>query len=1058
MRSVLVLLAAVAATVVAGGPAAAENLRNVPSADLAARLRLDPSQNNDRNLKVYIVELAGEPAASYDGGIAGLAKSAPAKGQRYDARSGSAQMYAAHLEAQQNKLLASIGAGSRKLYNYRHALNGFAAKLSPAEAKALQKNKAVRRVWEDQRMRVETNNSPRFLGLLNEEEGLRAKHGLQGQGVIIGIMDSGAIQEHPSFDDTGMPAPPAHWAGECVPGEAWEADDCNNKLIGARYFNAGFDAALDIDPNDFLSARDSDGHGSHTATIAAGREVIASLAGTPLTRISGMAPLAHVAIYKPCWEDLGGDQGASCFFSDSAAATDAAIADGVDILSFSVGTSPSFTDPQDIAFLRAIDAGVFVARSAGNEGPGPGSTAAGEPWVTSVAASTVRGTGFALAGVINSPGSVSGSYPVLEGAITKPLGFSGPVTADFAAAEPIQACEPIAPVTGKIVLIQRGSPVPGGVCTFVQKVEAAVNAGAVAVWMYTNVIDGVENPKVVMGVDPTELTQMIPGVMSDNAIGVQILNVLNSGGTVNGTLSAGSFVTEHLNGNIMADFSSRGPFPTETNWLKPDITAPGVNILAGHTPEPNDGSPGDFFQYLSGTSMSTPHISGLAALVLQEHPDWSPAAVKSAFMTTARQNIVKEDLETRADPFDFGAGHVDPNKAIDPGLVYDAGTLDYLAASCGTVSPLLSPDDCGVVESLGFSLDPANLNLPSIAVGELLGEKTIVRRVTNVNSRSNRYRASVKSPPGFRVTVTPSTLTLEPGETQSFEVTIRNVSAPPGEWRFGRLSWKSGNGNFSVRSPIAVNARLLDAPEEIDGEGADGSAAFDVGFGYTGAYTAGAHGLVEPFLTPFVVSDDPLDSFDFAPGAPDEFIAYLLDLPTGTTYAQWSLFDAYNNDPAHDLDMYLFYCPVDPATGSFLCTQIDQSFNITSNEEVSVQFPVTNGAPADPNDIDDPYLVFIHGFNTVNQADAGGFMFDWTVLGPEGNMTASGPMSAVIGEKGTVNVQWQGLPTGVAEKQVGAVSHNSETGTQGLTIVNIQNDGESGYADICTAAPAFCPL
>ena len=254
MRSVLVILAAIVVTVVSGGPAAAENLRKAPPADLVSKLLLDRSQSNEGTTKVYVVQLAGNPAASYTGGIAGLAKTAPAAGQKYNARSSSVQMYSAHLAAQQDKLLASVGAGNRKLYSYTHALNGFAARLTPAEAKRLQKNKAVRRVWEDQRMRVDTNNSPKFLGLTDPQVGLRAKHKLQGQGVIIGMLDSGAIQEHPSFDDTDMPPPPAQWAGICQAGEAWDADDCNNKLIGARYFNAGFDAALDIDPNEFLSA------------------------------------------------------------------------------------------------------------------------------------------------------------------------------------------------------------------------------------------------------------------------------------------------------------------------------------------------------------------------------------------------------------------------------------------------------------------------------------------------------------------------------------------------------------------------------------------------------------------------------------------------------------------------------------------------------------------------------------------------------------------------------------------------------------------------------------
>ncbi len=245
------------------------------------------------------------------------------------------------------------------------------------------------------------------------------------------------------------------------------------------------------------------------------------------------------------------------------------------------------------------------------------------------------------------------------------------------------------------------------------------------------------------------------------------------------------------------------------DWIKPDVTAPGVQILAGDTPEPNSGIGGGFFQYLQGTSMSTPHVAGIAALIKQKHPDWSPAAIKSSLMTTTRRNIVKEDGATLADPFDFGAGHIVPNLTINPGLVYDAGLFDYLAGSCGTVTPLVSEDNCGALESLGFSLDASDLNLPSIGIAELLGTQTVRRTVTNVYKRRGTYTATVAKPPGYRVTVNPSTLTLLPGESATFEVTITNASAPAGEWRFGRLDWKDGEGvnaGHAVRIPIAVKA------------------------------------------------------------------------------------------------------------------------------------------------------------------------------------------------------------------------------------------------------------
>ena len=246
-----------------------------------------------------------------------------------------------------------------------------------------------------------------------------------------------------------------------------------------------------------------------------------------------------------------------------------------------------------------------------------------------------------------------------------------------------------------------------------------------------------------------DLTFPIPGVMIDRAPGLAIRDALAGGATVNVTMQKGIFLTEQRVGNVMAGFSSRGPFPIVPDWIKPDVTAPGVQILAGMTPEPSSGVTGELFQYLQGTSMSTPHVSGIAALLIQKYPHWTPAQIKSALMTTARQNVVKEDGATAADPFDFGAGHIRPNNAIDPGLVYDAGLIDYMAASCGTVSPLASAEFCAGLESSGTSIDPANLNLPSIGMAEIFGSKTVHRTVTNVGP-AGTYRAHVTRASGLQ--------------------------------------------------------------------------------------------------------------------------------------------------------------------------------------------------------------------------------------------------------------------------------------------------------------------
>ncbi|HET8692400.1 MAG TPA: S8 family serine peptidase [Steroidobacteraceae bacterium] len=1030
MRSFLVLLAAVAATMVAGGPAAAADrpqFKKPPSAEVAAKLRFKASEIAARNeVKTYIVQMAADPAIRYQGGVPGFRKSAAGKGEQYNARTPEAQSYAARLGQEQDRLLARVGAASGKIYSYRHVFNGFAARMTGWQADKLRSDKAVLRVWEDQHFALDTDNSPRFMGILDKKKGLRAKHGLRGEDVIIGVLDSGIVQEHPSLDPTGYGPPPAGWAGACEAGEGFAATDCNNKLIGARYYIDGFGAG-NVVPEEFLSPRDSDGHGTHTATTAAGNEnVTAVLAGKPVSVISGIAPRARIAVYKVCWQAPGAPS-ASCPFSDSAAATEQAILDGVDILTFSVGTAFSYVDPQDFAFLLATDAGIFVSRSAGNEGPGPETTAAGEPWVTTVAASTLSGPLFTLAAKVNSPASVAGNYGALESAISKSLQETGPITSDLALGEPVEACVALTnpgAVAGKIALLARGN------CDFSVKLANAAAAGAIGVLMYTNA-----NPKTVMGGTANAGSLSIPAVMIDNAPGLAIQAAITGGATVNVTLNAANFLKEKMKGNVMADFSSRGPYPNVSDWVKPDITAPGVNILAGATPEPNDGSFGGYFQYLSGTSMSTPHIAGLAALILEAHPDWSPAAVKSAIMTTARQNVVKEDGATPADPFDYGSGHANANKTIDPGIVYDAGTLDYLAASCGTDTPLVSSGDCGVLESFGYSLDPSDLNLPNIGIGALPGVQTVTRYVTNVGSKPSVYKVNFKNPGGYKLDIKPKKLNLKPGETKSYTVTITNRTAPPGEWRFGWLTWKDQRGHVA-RSQVVVRGSAVVAPKQIDATGDTGSTDFDVSFGYNGSYSADPHGFVAPFLAAFQVQDDPGNSFGFLDG-PDEVLVDLFEPAAGATSLEFALFDAYNDAPDHDMDLYVFYCP------DFFCEQVGFSATATSNERVKILAPKNDPA------IDDPYVAIVHGSDTSGGAPATGIYFNWEVGPDTGTMLVTPSTNeAEIGVTGSVHVDWGGLFSGPAAKFVGDVSHSDATGIQDVTTIHVENDAGFGFCDL----------
>ena len=341
-------------------------------------------------------------------------------------------------------------------------------------------------------------------------------------------------------------------------------------------------------------------------------------------------------------------------------------------------------------------------------------------------------------------------------------------------------------------------------------------------------------------------THWVPSVHINFTDGSAIKNYIASAGeSAVAQINAGSKVT--VPAPWMAAFSSRGPNRLSGDIVKPDITAPGVQILAGWSPFPDPGEvPGDLFAAIAGTSMSSPHIAGVFALIKQAHPDWSAAMAKSAIMTTAYQQVMKEDGITPADPFDMGGGHVNPGSPVhkgssfQPGLVYDAGLFEYAAFTCGAGLGVFTAGTCAFLDSLGVPSDPSDLNLPSIGIEGLAGSQTVQRTVTSVAQENGwrDYTVSVDAPPGFNVTVNPSTIRLKSGQSATYSITIANVSAPAGEWRHGSLTWIDQTGNYKVRSPISVSAALFAAPSTVSGNGESGSVSFDVSFGYTGSYVA----------------------------------------------------------------------------------------------------------------------------------------------------------------------------------------------------------------------------
>lgn len=964
----------------------------------------------------YIVVMDSAP-------VLGNEALAPDPGDRPDPDSAPVEAYVGELEEQKDRALESAGVDeSAVVAEFTYAANGFTAALTKAEAETLRAQKGVAAVIPDHLRQLTTDNSPSFLGLT--DRGGAYASGYTGKGVIVGVIDSGIWPEHPSFADSGLGAPPADWMGGspvCEFGDtAFNPEDlpfdCNHKLIGARNMKAIYQAFED--PETYSTARDYDGHGTHTASTAAGnRNVRAQIFGNRFGKISGIAPDAWVAAYAACG-NLG------CYGGDLADAIDQAVEDGVDVINYSIGSdTPGLDGIDDISFLFAADAGVFVATSAGNAGPGAstiGSPSA-SPWVVTVGASEQDRTFESVIKVDLGKKSRWSHFSkkqsgVFEGAsVTKGLSRYRPFVDGAALGN--EFCDPAvdftADITGKVVLCLRG------VVDRIEKSLAVYEQGGAGMVLY--------NPSDAMSLMTDN--HWVPSVMVDFSDGSALKAYIAAKGT-KAKIQFGAPDKEHQRGNRMADFSSRGPVgnPASADIIKPDVTAPGVQILAGNTPTPAAGSPGQLFQAIAGTSMSSPHVAGLLALIKQAHPDWSPAMAKSALMTTARQDIRKEDGRTKADPFDFGAGHVDPSgkagqegSVFNPGLVYDTGTVDYVAFLCDTpaswlVTPLVGVD-CGFLAGLGFQTQAENLNYPSIGVSEVAGTKTIVRTVTSVSNQTRTYKAKISKPRGYDVTVSPNQITLAPGESAAFEITFTNTGAPVGAWRFGSLTWRSGKNE--VRSPIAVNAAAIEVPAAVSGTGTDGTLSFDVAFGYTGAYEAQAHGLAANSPLVGTVGQDPDQDFDPSDdgngATANELIvtdASFLRITLGTD-------DLVPADPNIDLDLYLYLG--------------DQLVAISgaggTDELIELEAP-ENGT----------YTLYVHGWGIPGSGTVDYSVNTWAVPSAAGGGSLSilsAPTEATLSSTGTVEIGWAGLDAGAT--YLGAVTHHDGSGQVGMTLVNVES-------------------
>lgn len=707
---------------------------------------------------------------------------------------------------------------SRIIHTYDTVLHGFSARLSPSEANLVNSLHGVLGVIPEQVRQLHTTRSPQFLGLRVSDSAGLLKESDFGSDLVIGVLDTGIWPERQSFNDKDLGPVPAKWKGGCASTGDFPATACNRKLIGARFFCEGYEAINGRmnESAELRSPRDSDGHGTHTASIAAGRYVFPAAAlGYAHGVAAGMAPKARLATYKVCWL-------AGCYDSDILAAFDAAVADGVDVVSLSVGgvVVPYYLDSIAIGAFGASDAGVVVSASAGNGGPGGLTVTNIAPWVTTVGAGTIDrsfpadvllGNSKTLPGVsiYGGPGLAPGRmYPLVYGGAEGGDGYSASLCLEG-------SLNPDA-VKGKIVLCDRGTN------SRTAKGEVIKKAGGIGMIIANGVFDGEG-----LLADCHVLPATAVGAISGNAIREYVSSASKTKTPPTATIVFKGTKVNVKPAPVVASFSARGPNPESPEILKPDVIAPGLNILAAW---PDKVGPSGLasdkrnveFNILSGTSMACPHVSGLAALLKAAHPEWSAAAIRSALMTTAYTvdntggSMRDESTGNLTTVMDYGAGHVHPQKAMDPGLVYDLTSYDYIDFLCNSNYTKKNIElitrkkaDCSGAKRAGHA---GNLNYPSLtAVFQQYGKHRMsthfIRTVTNVGNPKSVYKVEIVAPHGTKVSVEPRTLSFRRvGQKLNFLVRVKvvEVKLSPGSssTSSGSIIWS--DGKHVVNSPLVV--------------------------------------------------------------------------------------------------------------------------------------------------------------------------------------------------------------------------------------------------------------
>jgi len=798
----------------------------------------------------YIVRLKDMPLATYNGSVAGLAATNPkiAKKElfaklaktkmtsqqvrnelRLDTKSIESVQYTNFLESKQVDFLtqakSTLGQDSKVVYRYKNAFNGLAMRLTQAQAKKLASLSSVAFVEREQMEQMDTDTGPIHVGATQVWEGEGPTAVNMGEGVIIGVIDSGINSDHASFADIGgdgydhtNPWGDGVYVGDCA-GDY--ASMCNDKLIGVRSYSSVTDIyddeAIFGDTPPAKNGEDYGGHGSHTASTAGGNILkdvpmmegeagVAESSGLNPTgfkfgQISGVAPHANIVAYQICAPGDTGDKYSGCYGAAIIAALDDAVADGVDVINYSIsGGGDPWRSATELGFLAAQEAGIFSSVSAGNSGPNAYTSPKNAPWYTSVGAST-HGRTIVFEKELNGFTGGDTELAALEGGsasggITAKIVWAGDYTnSNDVGNDPAQCLKPFPAGTfdGEIVVCDRGA------IARTQKAENVAEGGAGGY-----VLGNIDGGSTTVAND----VYVVPGIHMNAANGNALRTWLASGTDHMATITASPGATKVGQADDMANFSSRGPNLAVPNIMSPSVTAPGVSIYAAYADQQfghnvTGTAPSDY-SFLQGTSMSSPHTAGAGAVLKSAHPTWTADNIRSALMLTASTDVRKEDGETPADVFDMGSGSIRVNLATNTGLLMDETFANYMKAD---------PSVDG---------EPATLNIPSMANTQCIKTCSWTRTFTATKDASWAVTPNTPStgtaespiPSKMALTVTPTSFDIKAGDTQTITVTADVSESAANVWNFGDVTLTSA-GIPDARLPVLVQVSENNLPNKL---------------------------------------------------------------------------------------------------------------------------------------------------------------------------------------------------------------------------------------------------